>query len=719
MPMTSVSPNMQQNAPSNTPKNMPLPHPGLTFYHDFPNKEQGTKKDNDSIWNHSSWAVLGSAVILLSIIIVGGVLVVPRARSHAFRESSSKLCFAEDCLAMASVLLTSMNKSIDPCNNFYQFVCGKWKTIAPEGSHDVLDSIRLHAIHKSQDLFKKLEVVDYADSAIEKVVAFYESCIAMLKGDVNAIEDLKEFLSARRLPWPRESPKGTDPLEVLVDLSVNWMIGVWFNVRYERGLKGFSNTIHITEGFVDHDWLSFLKDIRVDTVNSYVSYVKEYYSVISGQSSDALPLHNISEQSTVEMEVAETVVRSLGSPQPGTNWYRVELGKVEKVTPKVSVSKWLHVMKKMSSYGTNFTTKDRVHVSNLRLTLAVGTILTRYTNALLLNVLGWTVLQYMSWMGHSSFAYLRFGNQTNIERSGSTLCFKLTENLYGLAAISTLYATYFPLTTRQRVDTLLNEVSTANIELLQSISWLSYLHKPMAIFKFSRTKRLLWPPQNVSVLQLDKLYDGFPNKSSTFLEHFVGANIAFREAWVQMPHRAYQYHPFQWNPDYDALHGQFVLPLWALFPPVFSVDLIQGLNYGGMGTLFAALAARSLDVLQIDAKSWTTRAQCYESSSRTYDTVPQGKSLGSSVLWKSIGVAAAWKAFRTRPTDHRLLFKLEEFGDKKLFFLSACFQLCTSYMDRGKEAECNVALKNFAPFTQTYNCPVGSKMNPINKCDFW
>ena len=35
------------------------------------------------------------------------------------------------------------------------------------------------------------------------------------------------------------------------------------------------------------------------------------------------------------------------------------------------------------------------------------------------------------------------------------------------------------------------------------------------------------------------------------------------------------------------------------------------------------------------------------------------------------------------------------------------------------EFRVNVPLSNSAEFSKDFNCPVGSKMNPINKCVVW
>lgn len=46
-------------------------------------------------------------------------------------QSQIQYCLTEKCIRTSSTILTAMNRSVEPCANFYEFACGHWMLSNP------------------------------------------------------------------------------------------------------------------------------------------------------------------------------------------------------------------------------------------------------------------------------------------------------------------------------------------------------------------------------------------------------------------------------------------------------------------------------------------------------------------------------------------------------------------------------------------------------------
>ena len=79
-----------------------------------------------------------------------------QTRKSKEKGENREYCMTPECVKSAGFLLESMDLSVDPCEDFYDFVCGSWidNAILPEGSdrHSVMGDMskqNSYQVHKA------------------------------------------------------------------------------------------------------------------------------------------------------------------------------------------------------------------------------------------------------------------------------------------------------------------------------------------------------------------------------------------------------------------------------------------------------------------------------------------------------------------------------------------------------------------------------------------
>ena len=190
-----------------------------------------------------------------------------------------------------------------------------------------------------------------------------------------------------------------------------------------------------------------------------------------------------------------------------------------------------------------------------------------------------------------------------------------------------------------------------------------------------------------------------------------------------------------------------------LQPPFFDPTLPSYLNYGAIGTVIGHELTHLFDDkgAQFDAggnlvnwwsaatkSKFTQMTSCfvdqYESivDQQTGVRLNGKRSLGEN-LSDNNGVRQAFLTMEGRLKREKVqkLPQMEHFTPKQLFFLFFAQVWCDQHRPKLKktmleqwthmpgEYRINVPLSNLEQFSQAFNCPSGSRMNPVKKCRLW
>ncbi|XP_075546126.1 uncharacterized protein LOC142579620 [Dermacentor variabilis] len=167
--------------------------------------------------------------VLLALVLVVGIVRIALSPSAA----ATKLCVTHACQAYSLQLISSINRSVDPCVHFTHFVCDGW-----QGHHnmDIWEIRFLRFINRLDGRLKSIDVPAARQNEEQRAAAVYRSCNKLYRGKSNELAAVKAALARAGIVWPQPS-RGADALFALLysSLKLGWDAVASFRVAPRSG----------------------------------------------------------------------------------------------------------------------------------------------------------------------------------------------------------------------------------------------------------------------------------------------------------------------------------------------------------------------------------------------------------------------------------------------------------------------------------------------------
>jgi endothelin-converting enzyme/putative endopeptidase len=325
-------------------------------------------------------------------------------------------------------------------------------------------------------------------------------------------------------------------------------------------------------------------------------------------------------------------------------------------------------------------------------------------------------------------------------------CLGSTQWALGYALSQPFVSVLFDAEKKAQAEALLGGIKQAMSSHLASRSWLDQSTRAEAATKLSK------------VLDQVGFPDAWPGITSvplsrtSYLGNVLGlvhagwqSNIASlaqpvdRTTW-SMP-------PSVTNAYYDPSRNQMVFPAAILQPPEFDADHPQAVNYGTIGTIMGHELTHGFDDYgrQFDGDGklfdwWTpeveaefvSRGACLADQYSAYETVPGVRLDGELTLGENIadlgGVKLGLMAYRASGAHERFA---DSFTPDQEFFVAYAQLWCANFRDQElatlartdphspPKFRVNGVVRNLLEFGEAFHCAAGSPMAPVDRCEVW
>lgn len=189
-------------------------------------------------------ATCAALALLAGVVLVSFVLLRIIAAPKVSPEAQ---CVSGDCVKPEPLLGGSLNKNLDPCEDFGAFVCSSWNSptiYSTDVQHDNWHRWILGIIDRLQGE----DSVTW--SSVAKAAAMFNACRTMGAAEVTvARAALNRFFEERGLLSAEAPLREVHPLDVLLDLAINWHLPLWFNVKILQTTNAHPIGIHLSSQF--------------------------------------------------------------------------------------------------------------------------------------------------------------------------------------------------------------------------------------------------------------------------------------------------------------------------------------------------------------------------------------------------------------------------------------------------------------------------------------
>jgi putative endopeptidase len=564
--------------------------------------------------------------------------------------------FAQNLNELKSIVVSDMDKSADPCDNFFDYANGGWRKANPIPASMPRWSRRWKAGEENKDALKVIlddvsQKKDWPKGSVEQLIGdFYGACMDETRVNslgAKPVEPLLKQIDAMKSPKDVQAMIGK-----LHDLGVGAPFGMSSTPANHEPTKTIGDLNASGLGMPDRDYYFKSEERFQKARENYKAYATKIFTLAGMKAADAANATDT--LMAMETRLADAWLDNVALRDPAATDHMTSFEQLKTMVPHFD---WGAYFKETGISTADLNVDQPKFMAEVDKELAT-TPLADWKTYLKWQVLNNTVPALSQPFVDANFTFY----QQQLEGAKQMKprwkrCVEQEDGLLGEALGKKYVEKYFPPAAKARIQELVHNELLAMRDIIEGLDWMSPETKKKALEKLATF--------NPKVGYPDKWRD-YSHEEITRTDYFADVitgnegNVQYMRSLIGKPtdRGRWGMTPPTSNAYYNSLLNEIVFPAGILQPPAFSVDNLDAVNYGAIGVIIGHEISHGFDDqgAQFDAQGrlnnwWTaddlkkfqTKTACVVDQFDNYYIEPTIHHNGKLVLGESIGDLAGAK----------------------------------------------------------------------------
>jgi putative endopeptidase len=645
---------------------------------------------------------------------------------------------------------SAMDQKADPCQDFYQYACGGWRTSHPMpsdkaryGRFDELHEYNLYLLHS---ILENTAKPGKHTPNEKKVGTFYAACMDEKTIEAKGVQPIEPWL--KRVAAISNKQQA---LDLVAEMQAEGLRPV-FRFGAEPDLHNSTiNIANVDQGgltLADRDYYLKQDAKMVEVRGKYLEHIVKLMT-LAGESKEQAA-QDAKTILALETKMADASMNRVARRDPKSRDHKMTVAELQKQAPEIDFPRYFKLV------GSEKV--DSLNVGNLEFFQKLSGLLASEPIEDWKTYLRWRVVKGSAPLLSKAFVDENFEFQGKYLSGQKELearwkrCTTMTDNSLGEALGPIYVAKAFPKEAKVRMDVLVAAIEQSMGKDIQSLEWMSPETKKAAEAKLNKVSNKIgypskWKDYSKVVIKADD-FVGNARAASIFEQKRDLAKLGKpvdKAEWGMTPPTVNAYY----NPSENNIN----FPAGILQAPFFSAKVDESVNFGGIGVVIGHELTHGFDDQgrkydgdgnltnwwgPADGPEFEKRAGCVADEYSSFVSVKDGKgevhlngklTLGENTADNG-GLKLAYMSM-TKQLGDKIDQKIDGFTPAQRFFIGFGQVWCENITpQRSRELALTDphspgrfrvigTVQNSPDFPKAFGCKTGDPMVPENACHVW